>query len=296
MYLLLGGDSLIAKDFENYLINNNYPYLKTSRRNKKINKCIYLDLNTPFIDINSIPFFDIKCVFIFASVTSFLHNKDYPTSSFDINCTKISQIILMLSKFTKNFVYISSSSVFNGLKSYPSELDFSLPSSLYGFNKLQAELVLKHSSLFNNFNLAVVRPTKIITLNLPLIHQWFYNLKSNIAIQAATDKIFSPISSIYFSLFLHKLGLNFQSGTFHLSGKSDISYYEFASLLAGNLNKSLVIPTKIDPQNIYSFNNSLDMSNSSKFFNFLPQDVYSVLKDLNKQSFGNPPLLQGSQK
>ena len=285
MYLLLGGDSLIAKDFEKYLLNINYPYLKTSRRLLKNSNCIHLDLNCPFIDIHSIPFFKIKCVFIFISAPNFQYNKNFPTSSFNLNCTKISQIILMLSKYTNNFVYISSSSVFNGAKSYPSELDFTLPSSLYGFNKLQAELVLRHSSLHNNFNLAIVRPTKILTLNLPLIHQWFYNLNLNITIEAAANKLFSPISSIYFSLFMHKLGLNFQSGTFHLSGMLDISYYKFASLLASDLNEKLVVPMQIDKDDNLSLNNSLDMVNTRKFFNFSPQTVDSVIQDLYRQSF-----------
>jgi dTDP-4-dehydrorhamnose reductase len=88
----------------------------------------------------------------------------------------------------------------------------------------------------------IVRLTKVVALDNPLIDSWIQNLRSGNQIKAFENRMLSPISLKNTIKKLVKIAGVGRSGIYHISGSNDLSYYNFACLLASALgaNPALV--------------------------------------------------------
>ena len=137
---------------------------------------------------------------------------------------KSNTTIRLIDKCKKNNVYVvffSTVDVFDGKRSFYKIYDHPSPKTVYGKLKIEVE-----NFLMNNYsrNSAILRMTKIISSNTPLIKKWIDNYNNKEEIIAYSDKYLCPISLKQVLLALQILLKDKKSGSFHLSGTDEVSF------------------------------------------------------------------------
>lgn len=130
-------------------------------------------------------------------------------------------------------VYLSTNQVFSGNEAFaPENTDYNAQNE-YGRQKARIEALLKeHCSA-----LAIVRLTKVVEPDFPLIRNWIQQLTSDQPVRAFEDMMLAPVSLRQVVNILIKIGEKRQSGIYHVSGAEDVSYYQLACYLAGQLSR-----------------------------------------------------------
>jgi len=180
------------------------------------------------------------------------------------------------------FVYVSTDYVFDGKKGMRKESDAPNPLGYYGRSKLEGELALNHLS----------SPYAITRTSTPFgFHKskksfpvWVIeNLKSKKEIPVLIDQFTSPTYVPNLSRMLIEIATRQIVGIIHLAGATRISRFEFAEMIAENLNldKTLLKPTKTSdmkwkaqrPQD-----SSLDVSLATEILAERPQPIQQSLQ------------------
>lgn len=161
------------------------------------------------------------------------------------------------------FLYISTDSVFDGVKGNYKETETPNPMNVYAKTKFEGEVeTLKY------INSSVIR-VNIYGYNwLPKqsIAEWILNtLKKKEPIKLFTDVYFSPILVNHLTEFLFEIVERKLKGIYHVSEPEGISKFNFGRLLAKiyNLNRNLIVPISISSINLKAFrplNPTLDCS------------------------------------
>ena len=156
-----------------------------------------------------------------------------------------------------------------------------MPLNEYGRQKVKAE-----QKIIKLGGVAIVRLTKVLSRNTPLISDWIKKLKAGKKIYPFSDAYFSPISIKYATNAIAKVGSNNRTGIFNISGNDDISYYDFARTLAIKLNgvDDLVRPVSKVTANSTIFASgrysTLDMEEIMTIIDIKPQPFENVLEDI----------------
>ena len=142
-------------------------------------------------------------------------------------------------------IYISTDSVYDGIKGHFSENDSIDPRNYYGLSKYEGELaVLKRTK-------SLVLRTNIFGWNIQdkrSIAEWIlHELSNNKFIQGFKDAYFSSIYTFEFARILDRVIEKDLSGVYNCASRTSMSKYKFAIHLAErfNLNKSLIKPISI---------------------------------------------------
>ena len=180
------------------------------------------------------------------------------------------------------FLYVSTDYVFNGIDGMKKESDSPNPLGFYGKSKLGGELAL--NKLASNWCIARtstpfgIHPTK---KSFPL---WIKeNLDAKKEIPVLVDQFTTPTYVPNLSKMLIEIATRQINGIIHVSGATRISRYDLAELIAGkfNLDKNLLIPTKIDTMNWKAQrpkDSSLNTSLASENLNEQPQKIEKSLE------------------
>ncbi len=142
-------------------------------------------------------------------------------------------------------VYVSTDYVFNGETGLYAETDKADPVNYYGFTKLKAEELVK--DLVDNYCIARASVMFGSTpaagkINFAL---WLLNqLKKNEQVKIVTDQWNSPTLNTSLADMTLEIVERKLTGTFHLSGTTRISRYDFAKAIAQTFNLD---PNLIDP-------------------------------------------------
>jgi len=180
------------------------------------------------------------------------------------------------------FLYVSTDYVFNGISGMKKEDDTTNPLGFYGKSKLGGELVL--NKLASNWCIArTSTPFGIhpIKKSFPL---WVKeNLEAKKEIPVLIDQFTSPTYVPNLSKMLIEITTRQITGILHVSGATRISRYALAELVADklHLDKSLLIPTKIDTMNWKAQrpkDSSLNTSLASENLNEQPQKIEKSLE------------------
>ena len=241
--LIIGTDGEIGSYIFSKFKDSSFQIFGTSKRNKDESRIKFdlLDRDFPF-DLGE---FD-ACI-ISASVNSIYLCDKNPNFAYEINV--ISTIKLIKECIKKNIflIYFSSVSVFNGKRSFFKSEDTPSPFTNYGKYKLEVENFLQKE--YSDMS-AILRFTKVISENTPIIKKWLLDYKLKRKIIAYQDKYISPISlsEIYMSLNIileRKL-----SGIYHIGNYKELSFYEFALeyFKDKNLSTNLIEPVKFNSQ------------------------------------------------
>jgi dTDP-4-dehydrorhamnose reductase len=185
-------------------------------------------------------------------------------------------------------VFISTAAVFDGQQPYPSEASVAGPGTRYGMQKYRVERALTES-LQQGGRVKIIRLSKVISSAMPLLVGWRHALLRGEIIKPLSDLRLSPVSLRYVVAGLIKIALLEQCGLFHLSGKSDVSYANFATLLATKwgLSSSLICPSTSRDLSAHlpyaPRYPSLGMSQTEAMAQISPQKLADCIADLTAQ-------------
>lgn len=253
-FLVIGGDGLIGHALALDLARGSYEVVVTSRRAiESVSGWLYIDLAVNSDDLfKNVAISDLvrqrpTIAVLAAAITNIADcTRDEPRSRL-INVTKTVEIGKKLLSQGIDVVFLSSNAVFSGRNAYPTEDTEPDPGIVYGMQKAEAEreLLYFHRSIAGQARLIIVRLTKVIHKSLPLLERWIENLRLGQSITAFQDRQFSPISLQYVVNHVVRIANSGRSGIYHLTGNSDLSYYDFAKLLAARLgvNTEIVKPS-----------------------------------------------------
>jgi dTDP-4-dehydrorhamnose reductase len=236
--LIVGGDSLIGRALALRLSHEVASVLRTSRRKQTRSNYLFLDLyDTTCTD--TIPN-NISLAFICAAITSIEECRTNPDKSHFINVQQIYEVSKKLSDSGAKIVFLSSNSVYDGSQPFREAETSPCPVSEYGKQKAEIEKRL----LALGDNVTVVRLTKVLTDQTPILREWIRSLKSDQIIHPRRDMILSPLSLDFVIDILARLTNTACSGILQLSGTEDISYATVAQELARQL---AVAPELVQP-------------------------------------------------
>ncbi|MCP4138377.1 MAG: sugar nucleotide-binding protein [bacterium] len=277
-YMVIGGDSLLGSYLIESLKQTGKKILSTSRRIKTSDaSSIYLDLSK---DISSweIPK-GIDTVFFCAAVTSIEECWKKPEESGRVN---VDNTIALAAKFIKQggaIIFPSTNLVFDG--QYPDRKadDPVCPMTEYG--RLNAAAEKKLMDLGQN--ITIVRFTKIIEPNMPLIKDWIEKLKNKRMIHPFSDMVLAPVP-IWFALkAIIEIAEKKSNGIWQVSPKQDITYEHFAYHLARRINNGLkyvrAIKARDSGMEFESIpkHTTLDTSRIEKNLGLTPPDIWESI-------------------
>ena len=151
----------------------------------------------------------------------------------------VTNILSSFNPISTKFIYISTDSVFDGIKGNYSESDSPNPLNYYAKSKLAGEQV----GMRNNSNSIIIR-TNIYGFNyMPgkSLVEWALNsLSKNQPITGFTDVRFNPLYTKQLAMVIYKLiELNNFNGIINIAANEQISKYDFLILLAKTFNLPL---------------------------------------------------------
>ena len=121
-------------------------------------------------------------------------------------------------------LFLSSNLVFGGGGQFRGAGEPPDPVTLYGTLKAEAEAGIQTLGS----HAAIVRLTKVIGPEAPLIRGWIEALTRGGTVRPFYDMVFSPLSLRFVTEALDRLAVRRASGIMQLSGAADISYAEAA--------------------------------------------------------------------
>ena len=221
--LIIGGNGQIGKELYSYLKKKNINTFKTTRKKKLINqKTFYFDLEKPSYEFLQNQF---TAVVICAGATNISLIEKKPRKFKNINVINTIKLIKELSKNKIFVIFLSSNSVFDGKKQFYKYSDKICPVSLYGKYKWEVEKYLHYNLRKKS---CILRLTKVISKNTPLIEYWSRELNKGKIIWAYKDIFLAPIKILKVIQTIEILIKKKQNGIFQLSGNKEISNFEFA--------------------------------------------------------------------
>ncbi len=295
--LIVGGDGLIGAAFATCLRSSGRRVFATTRRSNQVGPlCPLLDLFMPeaFIVPKGV---DRAC--IVASISNYGLCDSDPNAWF-INVQAIPRLTERLLENGLHVSFISTNTVFGGGRMHPGEDDLHAPGISYAKQKSAGEAALAASAdrLAARGRLSVIRLTKVLDLSTPPIPNWLAAWSRGEVVQPFSDLVFAPMSIDYVSEALTALDDQRVSGNLHLSGKEDVTYVDFARLLALRLGIPLSFVGSTTARQsgisiafmpIYS---ALSMARTTALTNIRPQSLNDVVDDLVnaiRSRNGNPP-------
>tara|TARA_B110000438_G_scaffold269604_1_gene286099 strand:+ start:767 stop:1639 length:873 start_codon:yes stop_codon:yes gene_type:complete len=198
-----------------------------------------------------------------------------------INTKSTETLARQAAKLKAFFIYVSTDYVFDGIKKMKKENDFQNPLGFYGKSKLEGELVL--NKLASSWCIARTSTPFGVHHTKKSFPLWIKeNLETKKEIPVLVDQLTSPTYVPNLSKMLIEIATREITGIIHVSGATRISRYVLAELIAEklNLDKKLLIPTKIDTMNWKAQrpkDSSLDVSFANEILNEKPQKIEQSL-------------------
>ena len=222
MYLIVGGDSKIGSTLSAFWEANGIPHCASTRKLESVsNKRPYVDLASstwPELQYN---YFD--AVVFCAAVTKIADCEGNPEITWKVNVQATVTLAKLFALRGSHLLLLSTNQVFDGSQPSRKVSEAVCPINMYGRQKAEAERLILEVP-----RSAVIRLTKVVHPDLPLIKQWQSNLQSGLPIEAFADLNIAPITLEDVVVRIDNLIRNQETGIFHLSGKHNISYYCFA--------------------------------------------------------------------
>ena len=227
--IIVGADGVIGSALYDCLVPNYSAVYGTSRRVQKRQDFSQIDLSNSFDGLSKIAG-RCEIAFICAAITKAVDCENNRAESYAVNVTNTLKIIKILQDLGVFVVWLSSNAVFSGESPFSGLDEPYMPLTEYGRQKADAE-----QKILDLGGVAIIRLTKVLSKNTPLKRGWVDDLRVGKEIHPFSDAYFSPISLNYATNAIAKVGRNGGSGIFNISGSDDISYSDFARILAVKL-------------------------------------------------------------
>lgn len=266
--LIIGIDSLIGRHLSEIYKKNGWNVFGTTRNknNENIHKNIlFFQLGNNIKDL----YLDNYQVCILCAGTSSIEQceKD-PIKTREINVSYIMEIFRECNKLNLFTIFLSSDLVFSGEKIFPDVNDEPRPNTNHGFYKLEVE---KYINSLKSNNFSILRLTKVISDQTPLLKKWSGILDKNLNIEAFDNVYISPIDINVVLKTIYEISNNKFSGLYQLGGNMILSYYEFSKIYFSErgFNTKLILPLKANLDIIYNPCSSLKICLPSKIMHEL---------------------------
>ncbi|MBU1012565.1 MAG: sugar nucleotide-binding protein [Bacteroidetes bacterium] len=277
--LIIGGDSTIGSRLVASFGADGNNALSTTCFSANVNeKCLFLDLTLDSKSWPKLPA-SIKTVVFCAAITSQEQCANDPEFSRRVNVEGTVAFAEQMVEAGAFVIFLSSNAVFNGNTPFAKVNDPVRPQTEYGRQKAEAEEQL----LKIGNKVAIIRFSKIITPEMPLLKGWIKELKAGNVIHPFSDMVISPVPiSLAFSA-IQKIAEKQVPGIFQLSSYQDMTYSDLAIHLAHRLNfdEELIQPISFRDAGISNAakNTTLDCSRLAEL-EILPTDAWTALDEI----------------
>jgi dTDP-4-dehydrorhamnose reductase len=250
-FLVVGGDSLVGAGLVRSLnARHHRVYATTRRRDTLDDRRIRLDFEDP---AEFVPPGDVGSVFVVAAASNYERCETDPLA-YKINVEVIPKLVVSLFKRVVSVTFISTNALFGGERPWPQEDDAHAPVIAYAVQKHEAETILSAAAreLDAGARFSIVRLTKVLGMQTPPLPSWLDSWRRGQVVEPFSDLIFAPMSDRFVGEALATIGEQRVSGAFHLSGAQNVSYLDFALVLAAQIgvDRSLVVPTTADRKGV----------------------------------------------
>lgn len=272
-YLVIGGDGLIGQGVTALLrARGEQVWTTTRRRDGLAPQRLHLDLAVPLGEFRPDRRFD--AVF-FCAGRNPKQCLDDPAMSRLVNVERPLDLARRFAGEGSFVVKLSSNAVFDGAVPYRKADDAHCPKSLYGeqHSALDQALVAAVGSA------AIVRFSKVITADLPIVVAWRRDWAAGKAVTPLSDLYFAPITFPFIVELIARAGVQRVAGVYQASAAEDVSYGSFAHALAARLGvpDALVKPSSMHEQGLFleaqPRYTTLDMTETLHTLNLAPPPV-----------------------
>lgn len=226
--LIVGGDRGIGSALFRKASSRGMEVVRTTRK-KGQGEIPFLDMERPYFDLDF--FRDISCACLCAAISGFSDCERDAAFAQRVNVDGILEIARACLDKGCFVIFLSSSAVFDGSKQWPDESEACTPTTEYGRQKALAEKLLLEMDEGRGL-VAVVRLTKVLTNETPVIKNMLHKIYGDGTVEAFQDLKISPVSMEYVVAALLSVASKKIGGIFHLSGEEEVSYVEFARRMA----------------------------------------------------------------
>lgn len=242
-YFVVGADGLIGSALMAILQASGKQVIGTSRR-RDGSDFVYLDLAADANAIASqlrmpkVAERGAACTaYLAASITGIARCESDPSSTWRVNVINTLQVARTLRELGAHVVFLSSNAVFSGREAYPDERSVPDPQTEYGRQKAAVEDELRRwASESGQPAISIARLTKVVTARMPLFAQWVEAIRGGQDVTAYGDRVLCPVSLFHTLHALLSIANAGAGGLYHVTGASDLTYYEFAELMRKELN------------------------------------------------------------
>jgi len=221
MYLILGGDSAIGEALSKYWKEKGILFHSTTRKQELVSEL------RPFVDLEKYDLRGLNCnydaVILCAGITKIHECEKDPIRTSNINVKSTFRIADKFSRTGSFVVLLSSNQVFSGDVKFAKPYDNKNPITQYGIQKSDVEDMVSKLQGYS-----ILRLTKVIHSDLPLLKEWNKKLAKKEKITAFTDMFICPVCIENVVEKINTLVVDKKNGIYHCSGGKDISYYDYA--------------------------------------------------------------------
>jgi len=200
-------------------------------------KHLFLDLSLPPGDWPELPLVDAAV--ICTAVTRINECEDDPGGTAVVNLHAPVALAEKLTRQGTMVVFLSTTGVFDFTRPYRRHDEAPSPVSAYGRQKAEAEARI----LELDGKTAVLRLTKIMGSDMPLLKAWRDDLAAGREITAYEDAFIAPITAAFAARMIYKIVGSEAEGVFHASGDEDIPYAALAEQLVHAMGADLSLVT-----------------------------------------------------
>lgn len=181
----------------------------------------------------------VRLAFLCAAVSGLEACCRDPVGSRAVNVEHTARLASALAERGAFAVFPSTSQVFDGTSARRPAADPVCPRGEYGRQKAEAEARLLAMGA------AVVRLTKVVRPDMPLLAGWVRALRAGVPIRPLRDLVMAPVSLAFAATALARIGLARRAGIAQVSATRDVTYEAVARRLCARLgaDPALVQPT-----------------------------------------------------
>ncbi|MEA3089642.1 MAG: dTDP-4-dehydrorhamnose reductase [Caballeronia sp.] len=280
--LVVGADGLIGAALVSAWRQRCGEVVGTTRRREAVRSAemVLLDLADEDAAFESLPAADVA--FICAAMTKLTECRESPGLAERVNFTAPVRLARRLVARGTRVVFLSTSAVMNCREPQMRAERPRYPSSVYGRWKAAAEEAI----LALGEGATVVRLTKVLTPDAPLLANWMAALAAGEEIVVFNDHRIAPIGVQHAVDTLIAIGDQGEGGVYQVSGARDMSYEEVARHLAKRIGAPQRLVTGcpaasrgIAPEDVLPFT-SLDVSRLAALTGFVAPDPYALIDSM----------------
>ena len=279
--LVVGSNSLVGRAYFEYLQATETLVLGTTRRHEALDEShIYLDLASDLSQWSCPQ--NVKVAVLCAGITSLAVCQDDPAGTWRVNVEGKSALVNQLLMGGAHIIYLSTSAVFDGSIAF-CPVDAS-PNPMTEYGRQHAESERRLQALGDSAT--IIRFTKIIGPELPLLSGWVRSLKCGNQVSPYSEMVMAPIPVSFAVEVIDRVAKSSINGIFHASGNFDVTYADTASFFAKTLGAD---PDLVQPINSERGNwdngsvpshTTLDNSRISSEFGIEQPDVWETLREV----------------